>query len=615
MNRMIRFMYRYSIKQKMIVAFLTVSLLGVVTIAASAEHYYTRATTQDFYNIARSSSASLNNQIDRYFKQLIRSTSAVIAGPLPSIGGRVNPNLEAGAIQDWLAGKVPLTLSNRLIIEDTLRRYIAINYSEIESLVLLKENGELVSSNGQAAYRPTEPWLKLPFTEKTAVIPTYESYPYKVPIVSLVIPVFSTEDTRMVGRLFVNLSLAELKEIMGKTTIGKTGTFVIISSSDTVVYHPDSSLLGRPISMTPLNDLRLNEPDTLQEAGKLDYLITFTRSDFTQWRIVAVVPLQEMATGLNVATESMLLVLFFLFLFVILVVPILTKLLMQPVIRLKKVMNEVERGNLNVQVECHPGKDELQSLNRSFGQMIRRLNNLIEDVYRYQLREMQLEVRQKDAMIKALQGQINPHFLYNTLDIIRSIAFLEEVPRIEKIAVNLASFFRYTAKLEPLEVTLREEIDHLRKYLEIIDIRFKQNFQNQVYVNEKFMAARLVKLSLQPIVENAVKYAVEPMNGNASILVSAFDEGDDLVVEVADNGPGMTADKLEYIRRSLAQVTEHHTAGQYAERDSLGLANVHGRLVLQYGGRYGVSIDSFPARGTVVSIRFPNKKVKSDNES
>lgn len=618
MNRIARYLYRYSIKQKMIVAFLSISLLGVVTLALFAQYYYTRATTNDFFNIANSSSASLNNQIDRYFKQLIQSTSAVIAGPIPAVGGGLNMSNEAGAVQAWLTGKTALTASNKPIIEDTLRRYIAINYSEIESLVLLKKDGEFVSSNGRVEAQTMEPWLAVPFSDETIVIPTYSSYPYKIQIISLVVPVFSIEDTKIVGRLIINLSLAEIKEIMGKTTIGDTGTFVIVSAADTIVYHPDSSLVGQPVSATPLNDFDLNRSDTVQKVDGRDYLLTFTRSDFTMWRNVAVVPLQEMATGLNLATKSMLIVLICLFLLVILVVPMLTKFLMQPVVRLKKAMHEVERGNLNVQVEYHPGKDELQSLSRSFSKMLEQLNTLIEDVYRYQLREMKLEVQQKDATIKALQGQINPHFLYNTLGIIRSMAFMEEVPRIEKIAGNLASFYRYTAKLEPLEVTLREEIDHLSKYLEIIDIRFMQNFQSKVYVHEKFMSAHLVKLSLQPIVENAVKYAVEPKNGNASILVNAFDEGEELIIEVADNGPGMLPEKLEAVRNSLIQVAERKQEDQYAIGGfslGLGLANVHARLVLRYGMDYGVTINSFPDRGTVVSLRIPYRKIRSDNES
>lgn len=291
---------------------------------------------------------------------------------------------------------------------------------------------------------------------------------------------------------------------------------------------------------------------------------------------------------------------------------------MKPVVQLKKAMFEVERGNLDVHIDYYLGKDELQSLNRSFSKMIEQLNSLIEDNYRYKLREMKLEVQQKDATIKALQGQINPHFLYNTLGIIRSMAFMEEVPRIEKIADNLAAFYRYTAKLEPLEVTMREEIQHLSKYLEIINIRFMHNFQSKVYVHEKFMSAHIVKLSLQPIVENAVKYAVEPKNGNSSILVNAFDEGADLIIEVADNGPGMSPEKLEVVRQSIVHVSERMHEEEQESRGAslgLGLANVHARLMLRYGVGYGITINSFPERGTVVSLRIPFRKIRSDNES
>jgi len=168
---------------------------------------------------------------------------------------------------------------------------------------------------------------------------------------------------------------------------------------------------------------------------------------------------------------------------------------------------------------------------------------------------------------------------------------LEEVPRIEKIAGNLAAFFRYSARLEPLEVTLREEIDHLRKYLEIIDIRFKQNFQSQIYVNEKFMEVHMVKLSLQPIVENAVKYAVEPMNGNAAILINAYDEGDDLILEVADNGPGIPPDIVDEVLTKQSR--------------GYGLRNVQERIRIQYGSPYGITIESEPGCWTRVFVTIP----------
>lgn len=613
MSMMKRLIYRFSVKQKMIIVFLTISMLGVITVARFADHYYTQATTDDFYKIARGSSLSLNHQIDQYFKQLIKSTSYVIAGPLAANRDPLNPNKESGAIQAWMTGQEPLSASSRLVIEDTLRRYIAINYSEIESIVLMKDNGEFISSNGYIRYAAEEPWVDLPFTDTVQVIPTYESYPYQISIVSLVIPVFSIENTNLVGRMIINLTLTEIKNIMEKTRIGETGNFFILSSTDTIVYHPLSNLIGKPLAETPLSYIDLSRDESIENDGMQDFLITYTASDFTDWRTVAVVPLQEMAAGLSAAQQSLLYVVIGLSFIVMAVIALLAKLLMEPVIKLKRVMYEVERGNLNVQVDYYPGKDELQVLNKSFSQMIQRLNELIENVYQYQLREMQLDVNQKDATIKALQAQINPHYLYNTLDIIRSMAFLEEVPKIEKIAGNLAAFYRYTAKLEPLEVTLEEEIAHLRQYLEIIELRFQQNFHSRIYVHEKFRHVRMVKLSLQPIVENAVKYSVEPSLGNAVIMVNAYDEGGDLILEVADNGPGIAKDKLTEIHLSLEQIDKRET--WQSTRDSLGIVNVHARLRLQYGPGYGINVHSFPQRGTVVSIRIPYKKVNMDNES
>ena len=180
------------------------------------------------------------------------------------------------------------------------------------------------------------------------------------------------------------------------------------------------------------------------------------------------------------------------------------------------------------------------------------------------------------------------------------------------MAENLASLYRFTAKVEHSEITLAEELEHLKKYLEIIRIRYTKHFESKVYVDDKYLDADIVKLSLQPIVENAVKYAVEPRNGKAAVIVSAYPQGSDLIIEIADNGSGFEASRLQDLKEQLHSISSHPNHGMKSH-ESLGLINVHNRLVLFYGKDYGIDIHSFPKQGTVVSIKIPFKR--KDNKS
>jgi two-component system sensor histidine kinase YesM len=412
------------------------------------------------------------------------------------------------------------------------------------------------------------------------------------------------------GHLILNVTTARISDIMGRTRIGETGYFFILDQSGVIVFHPDPSMIGTRIESSSLSPFAVAKANTIEHVGKTAYLTTYTDSAFTKWRVVAVVPLEEMATGLKVARNSIIIVVSFLLLFVLLIVPMLTKALLSPIMRLNQNMRQVRRGDLSVKVDVRQSRDEFQMLSNNFSHMLMTLNELIDRVYRFQIREMHLELRQKDATIKALQNQINPHFLYNSLDIIKSIAFLEEVPKIERMVGNLASFFRYTTKLDRIEVPLRNELEHLNEYLEIIRIRFNNNFISRNYVSDKYLDVSLVKLSLQPIVENAVKYAVEENNGDATIIISAYNIEEDLFIEVVDNGRGIEQDRLRLIQESILR------AGNINEPDNemdgaVGLSNVQARLVLQYGPPYGLTISSFPGRGTVVTLRIPIRNRKN----
>lgn len=328
-----------------------------------------------------------------------------------------------------------------------------------------------------------------------------------------------------------------------------------------------------PIEKTALASLRIpdNQLATKQRYQGHDYLIACSLSDVTGWRIVSMVPFEEVAVGLSTARISMLIVLLLITILVILIVPWVTNRFIKPILTLQRLMRQVAKGDLTVQTESITGQDELQQLFHSFNNMVKRLDQLVITNTGLQVKEMKAQLMQKEAVIKALQNQINPHLLYNTLGIIKSMAYLEKVPVIERMARNLADVYRYTAKITEMEVKLEDELGQLRKYLEIIHTRFPKHFKSQCYFNDKFLQHRVVKFILQPIVENAVKYAIEPNGGEGVVIVSAYDEGSDLVIEVADNGPGIDEEVLLRINEQLEQISAN-VDDNYGQLDSLGIS-------------------------------------------
>jgi two-component system sensor histidine kinase YesM len=425
-------------------------------------------------------------------------------------------------------------------------------------------------------------------------------------VVSIILPIFSTDSTQLIGNLAINISLSEIHQAFSRSRLGKTGEFFILSDDGTVVYHANHEWNGLSVNQTDLGGLKLTSlhEATIQTYHGKDYLLAETTSSLTHWTILSMVPFEEMAGELHSATLSMLMVLGLTSLFIIWLVPFLAARFVEPILTLRNLMHRVAGGDLTVRSATAPGEDEFQQLNRSFNIMVDRLEELFQSNMSLKLKEVQSQLRQKEAQIKALQNQINPHLLYNSLGIIQSMAYMEDMPVIEKIAGNLADVYRYTARFSGMETTLEQEIVHLKKYLDIIHIRFPNGFQSHVYVNEKFQSCPVVKLILQPILENAVKYAIEPMEGQGAIIVSAYDDKETLVIEIADNGPGIEPDKLREMNKSLRKISKHE-APLDQEGESLGIVNVHTRLVLKYGSDYGVSIHSFTGRGTVLAIRIP----------
>lgn len=419
------------------------------------------------------------------------------------------------------------------------------------------------------------------------------------------IPVFKIESLEVIGQLVIDFSTAEIQAALD--TVNKNNSeFFILAPDDTIVYHSTTDLLGIPRSQTGLSKLKLDgqHTTTIQTWRDKKMLVSVSPSEMIGWNFVTLVTYASMAGGLNAARNATLFSFAIISVSILILVPILSGRLVRPIVILKKLMSHVANGDTSVRAEINGSRDEFQDLSLSFNRMVGKLKELMETVFHLRLKEMQFALKQKEAVVRALQNQINPHLLYNSLDLIKSIAYMEGNERIEKLSRNLAGIYRYNAKFSDEEVTLQDELNHLTKYLEIVKIRFPIQFQSKIYVNEWFVHCSCVKLILQPIAENAVKFAVEPKGGDSVIIISAYEQSGDLIIEIADNGPGIPAWRLQQLHEQLAAISENCMM-ETIQNESLGIANVHARLVLKYGESYGLRLNSFEARGTVVSIRIP----------
>ncbi|WP_168121779.1 sensor histidine kinase [Paenibacillus sp. HB172176] len=609
--------FRYSIQTKILAFALSLSFISIILMAAFTSYYYTKSAKHDFYTIAQDSTERMNHQLDRYFNQLAQSTYASVAGPLPT-NPLLGDNPESGLIQAWLKAGGAFSREQEALVESILTRYIAINYSNILGIVLQSLDHRLVYSQYNALNVRTyldPPWTKQEISHQLSIVPTFvNTEKMKVagyPFITLIVPIYDPNTVKLLGNLNIALSVTEIQSILGQSRLGKTGYFFIADEAGNIIYHPNVELVGKSLRDTELSGLDLTKSnDTLEQKGK-PMLVSSNRSEIMGWHTVAIVPMEEMASGLTVARNSILLIMSGIILISVLFIPRLVRRLTRPIVQLKNSMSRVERGDLSVRLNVIQGNDEIQQLNGSFNRMTAQLDELIHTVHDLQIKEMQLQLRQKEAQIQALQNQINPHLLYNTLEIIKSIAFIQKVPIIEKMATNLASVYRYTTKIPGSEVELRDELITLKSYLEIIHIRFGKHFQSRIVVDDKYLDCRIIKLSLQPIVENSVKYAVEPKNGKASIIVNAFEEDNDLKIEIADNGNGFPEDVLQHIQEKLRFVEDQPDL--FASEESVGIINVHARLMLNYGSSYGLSVVSFPGRGSVVTIKVP-KRINESSE-
>ena len=409
-----------------------------------------------------------------------------------------------------------------------------------------------------------------------------------------------------IGTCVILSKTADLDIIVNNTITTPNSFFMIINSNNEVLASSNSNKSENTVVAQKISSF-------IKEGAEGQYMETFMEKksiiqyktiEQTDWKIISIVPLLEINSDLNrqLAYELifiMLVIAVFLVLGVQFIISI-----TNPIAIMADFMNKGAYHNLHNRLHITE-QNEIGQLASHINYMLDEIEVMANKSIQNQSNMYEMELAKKRAELSALQSQINPHFLYNTLDCIKGYGYLVESQEIVEIASSMASIMRYSIK-GPDIVEVSKEINCIRNYLNIISIRFSNRFKFTIQIDDEIYQLHIPRFILQPIVENAIYHGLEPKLTDGILSIYGYRSRSEITFEVKDNGSGIPSDKLELLKQELMSADPNNAINTYSER-SIGLLNINGRIRFLYGKDYGLSIESTLMEGTTITVKIPSE--------
>ena len=399
------------------------------------------------------------------------------------------------------------------------------------------------------------------------------------------------DDLPHTGILMADMRLEPLEDICRSVTLGDNGYLYILDDSGNIIYHPEQKLM----SLELISEENILSEDTQSEDQSMVLAQTI---EGTNWKLTASVTSDDVAKYSTAFISRVTWVVIALMAGVLLVALWLSMRIVQPLTDIQVSMQRIER-NLDDNRMSLPeeGFAEYASLAHSYNVMLRRIRGLMQETVdrQEQLRRME---------IGALQEQINPHFLYNTLDSIVRVMETGRTPEAIEMVQALAKLFRLSINNGDYFLTVEQEMDYARNYLTIQQVRYKKRFKYELYMDESIKDLPCPKIILQPLIENSLKHGMSDMPG-CTLIVRARQEGYNIVLSVEDDGLGIPPEKLRKLQEMLRDDSNIMVK---KSRYGIGLRNTNRRIKLLYGSDYGLTIESEVEERTCVTITFPKHR-------
>ncbi|WP_169306730.1 cache domain-containing sensor histidine kinase [Cohnella pontilimi] len=385
------------------------------------------------------------------------------------------------------------------------------------------------------------------------------------------------------GHLFVQFNDRFLADSLKNVHIGSTGALLVTNPQGDIIYEQESALLQNRQIRDAVKSLPSQGSGSVKLQGK--WLLSYVTSDISGWKMTAVVPMGELL-GANQKILQYLLIMAVLGTVIFIIISVLlATALSKPVIQLARLMSYSSIGHLQVR-DIQGSIHEIGILQRNFNRMMERIQQLMQENERK-------EKEKREALLQALQMQIHPHFLYNTLDTMYWMSKKHKAEPISKLVAALGKFFRFTLSSGQEWTTLEKELEHVENYLQIQSFRYRDRVRHTILIDPPARDTAIIPLLLQPLVENALEHGISNLPEGGDITITASREGERVTIRIYNSGVPVDV-------RRIASLLQDET-----QRAHVGLRNVQNRIQMAFGPEFGLSVEQAPEGGTLVIVSIP----------
>jgi len=585
-----------TIKSELMIAFFLVALVPVLAINLYHSLRISILVEEKVISIGKELVKQAGNKIDSLLEQVeaveLQITAHIIGSRLFSRYRMLSPG------ERWLYTQ---------LTEQYLRQFRWV-YSYISNIYLINWDDQVYSSDDPNEYHHnmliSKGWIEeikdRPFEK---VITSPHEAEYVVAALDDDLTISYVRHIKSIGLpglntiIQIDLRYAAVRDIIESVDFGKEGLLVVVDDGGKIVAFAEQDKVGADIDA--IEEINLEgitsstSVNVLYQNSRI--AVTYDLSN-SEWRMIGIIPVKPYLREFGIIRNVSLIITLGTIAFSIAISVFLSERITKPITSIIKVMEGVGAGNFSQKVPDAPLKD-IHILASNFNQMVDKVNALMSDI-------ISKEQERTRAELAAFQARINPHFLYNTLEVIRGIAFAKGVYPIVDIAKYLAKLFRFSIDKEKEFVTISEEVESIRNYVSIQKFRYGDRFDVQYSIDNEIIHHKIIKLILQPLVENAFYHGIESKVQDGRIIISGYRDNGRLILKVEDNGVGIEKGRYDQISDEL----ERSELRRNADSDygiGIGIINVNRRLKLHYGSQYGLRLSSSRGAGTSVEIHLP----------